>query len=411
MRKAFPFQPFETALRSIVEPITCQIMKQHLSYLLSGLIGGLVVLAGFWMTHSEPTPCAQDSTAVRLVSNVHVPPNLTGATFDFREAAARAMPAVVHIAAKESPHEAERKGEDPWSQFFGDDLFFRNPFLDFRPREGTGSGVIYTSDGYIVTNNHVVEHADILQVTTFDNKRFKARLVGTYPESDLAVLKIDAQNLPTLEFADSDEAQVGQWVLAIGNPLNLTSTVTAGIISARGRDIDIIRDRQGAAIESFIQTDAAVNPGNSGGALVDADGRLLGINTAIATRTGFFQGYSFAIPINVVRNIVDEIIENGSFRRGFLGIEIAEITPEDVEDLGLSVTQGVLVVRLTEGGAAQYAGVLPNDVIVGINGKKVKSPPELLEHLGSTKAGDAVTLKINRQGTLLDIPVVLKPAE
>lgn len=225
----------------------------------------------------------------------------------------------------------------------------------------------------------------------------------------MAVLKINGKNLPTLRIADSDAAKIGEWVLAVGNPLELESTVTAGIISARGRDINIIR--KNTAIESFIQTDAAVNPGNSGGALVDAYGRLLGINTAIATRTGFYQGYSFAIPVNLVTKIVDEIIENGSYERGFLGINIADLDEDDVQSLGLENGQGVLVAGVVDGGAAQYAGILPNDVIVEVDQKKVKASPELLEVVGGLRVGDSVTLTINRSGELLTIPVRLKSAD
>jgi S1-C subfamily serine protease len=245
-------------------------------------------------------------------------------------------------------------------------------------------------------------------VTTSDNRTYPATVVGAYPEGDLAVLKIEATGLPTLPLADSDEAKIGEWVLAVGNPLDLTSTVTAGIISAKGRDLNIIRGK--APIESFIQTDAAVNPGNSGGALVDAQGRLLGINTAIATQTGFFEGYSFAIPVKLVARIVDDIIQNGSYERGFLGINIADLDNESANDLGLSISQGVLVESLVDGGAAQYAGLLPNDVIVKANGKAVKTTPDLMEIIGRSKAGETVSLVVNRSGKLKDIDVRLKAA-
>lgn len=378
------------------------------------MIGGVITLGGFFLINkAQPATANADySEFVKKVSNV----NLKAGTgfnvpFDFTEAAANAMPAVVHISAKESQKVAEqkRKQSDPWSRFFGDDSFLDNPFFNFNlPKQGTGSGVIYTQDGYIITNNHVVEFADEIEVTTIENKKFNAKIIGTYPDGDLAVLKIEAKNLPTLRIADSDQARIGEWVLAVGNPLNLNSTVTAGIISAKGRDINIIKGK--SPIESFIQTDAAVNPGNSGGALVDVYGRLLGINTAIATQTGFFEGYSFAIPVNLVTKIVDDIITNGAYERGFLGINIADLDNETAKELNLDITQGVLVESLVDGGAAQFAGVLPNDVIVEVNNKAVKSTPDLLEIIGGAKVGETVNLTVNRKGRLEKIPVRLKSA-
>ncbi|MFT4971140.1 MAG: serine protease Do [Paraglaciecola sp.] len=385
-------------------------MKKVISYIVAGMMGGFITLGGSQLLQSNTSLEKQKISLSKEVNNINKAPVVNNTPFDFKEAANIAMPAVVHIHAKQVQKKVsnQQRSNDPWEQLFGGDLFFGSPFGNQMPKEGTGSGVIYTADGYIVTNNHVVEFADEIEVTTYDNKKFSASKVGTYPQSDLAVLKIEATNLPVLQFADSEKAMIGEWVLAVGNPLELKSTVTAGIISAKGRDIDIIQDNEGAAIESFIQTDAAVNPGNSGGALVDVQGRLLGINTAIATRTGFFQGYSFAIPVNVVTNIVDDIIENGSYERGFLGINIAEMTSEDATELGLNISQGVLVDNVTNGGAAQYAGVLPNDVIVGANQQRVRSMPELLEIVGSAKVGDVVDLEINRYGKIIDLPVRLK---
>lgn len=384
-------------------------MKQFLFLLLAGVLGGLVTLAGTQWSHKNQA-FAEAPSYARAVNLVNVKPQPFNVPFDFTDAAQKAMPAVVHISAKEGQASVRNQVQnDPIFRFFGEDLFFGSPYP--MPKEATGSGVIYTSDGYIITNNHVVEFADEIEVTTFDNRKYPAKKVGTYPASDLAVLKIEANGLPTLRPANSDQAQVGEWVLAVGNPLNLTSTVTAGIISAKGRDIGIIQSNEELPIESFIQTDAAVNPGNSGGALVDINGNLLGINTAIATKTGFYQGYSFAIPINIVTNIADEIIENGRFERGVLGINIAELTKEDIDELGLDVTQGVLVDSVVDGGAAQFAGVLPNDVIIEANHKKIRSTPDLLEVLGSARVGDVVHLKVDRFGKILDISATLKAAK
>lgn len=385
-------------------------MKQVFQFVIAGMIGGIITLGGFLAfqrgTMAE-TATVQGQYA-KQVNNVNVGPTLN-VPFDFTSAAAQATKAVVHISAKESEKKARtNRQQQPWPNIFEDDSFLRSPFFNFyQPKQGTGSGVIYSEDGYIITNNHVVEFADEVEVTTYDNKTFKATIVGTYPDGDLAVLKIDAKGLNTLQLANSDDAKIGEWVLAVGNPLELNSTVTAGIISAKGRDINIIKGK--APIESFIQTDAAVNPGNSGGALVDASGRLLGINTAIATQTGFFEGYSFAIPINLAVGIVNDIIENGSYQRGYLGINIADLDNEAADELGLDISQGVLVESLVDGGAAQYAGMLPNDVIVQANGKSVKTSADLLEVVGGSKAGETVSLVVNRNGKRENISVRLKP--
>lgn len=371
----------------------------------------MFTLGGYFAVQdNQPISATSTGQFAKQVNNVNVGPSLN-VPFDFTEAAAVATPAVVHISAKESEKKARENRQSqrnqPWPNIFEGDSFFGNPFFNYnQPKQGTGSGVIYTENGYIITNNHVVEFADEVEVTTNDNKTYKATIVGTYPDGDLAVLKIDAKNLPTMRLANSDEAKIGEWVLAVGNPLELNSTVTAGIISAKGRDINIIKGK--APIESFIQTDAAVNPGNSGGALVDANGSLLGINTAIATQTGFFAGYSFAIPINLAKGIVDDIIENGTYQRGFLGINIMDLDNQTMNKLGLNISQGVLVESLVDGGAAQYAGILPNDVIVQANGKNVKSSADLLEAVGGSKAGETVSLVLNRGGKQENINVRLK---
>jgi serine protease Do len=379
-------------------------MKQIVSLMLAGLVGGLFAFG--LITYFGPENPGSDPIAypIERTKQVNVAPNLPDATIDFRTAAQKAMPAVVHINARESKEKAMNRGQqqDPFFRFFGE-----TPFGDlYAPREGTGSGVIYTEDGYIITNNHVIEFADEIEVTLFDNRKFKAKVVGTYPKTDLAVLKIEAAELPTLEIGDSDQAEIGEWVLAVGNPLNLTSTVTAGIVSAKGRDINII---QGAdAIESFIQTDAAVNPGNSGGALVDAQGRLLGINTAISTQTGYFQGYSFAIPVNIVTKIADDIIEYGSFQRAFLGVRITPLDASYAKELGVKITQGVVIESVEDGSSAQYAGLLPRDIIVGVDGREVKSIPELQEVVGRARVGDTMTLTIIRDEQEQEFPVALR---
>jgi S1-C subfamily serine protease len=275
-------------------------------------------------------------------------------------------------------------------------------------RKGAGSGVIISKDGYILTNNHVVDFADEVSVKMVDGKDYNATIVGRDPSTDLAVLKINANNLPILEYADSDKARVGEWVLAVGNPYEyLTSTVTAGIISAKGRDLNIIQGSK--TIEQFIQTDAAINPGNSGGALVDAYGKLLGINTAIASQTGNYAGYSFAIPVNLAIRIANDIIKNGGdIERTSLGVEVFVLDEDLAKEHGLSINEGLLVDAVGENSAAQYAGVRPNDVLVEIDGKKLKTFDDLKQRIDLAQVGDSVQLKVFRNGKYLDIPVRLK---
>ncbi len=377
----------------------------------AGMIGGLITFSAVqYFPNNTPTPNIQ---APNYAQAVNLPAGNANITLpNFTEGARKAMPAVVHITAAESAELAQQRRQnrpkDQFRHFFGDDFSFGNPFGGGQQlKKGSGSGVIISDDGYIVTNNHVVEFADEVMVTLYDNHEYQATVVGTDPTTDLAVLKIEASGLPVLRNADSDNAEVGQWVLAVGNPFDLTSTVTAGIISAKGRNISIISNRQDA-IEAFIQTDAAVNPGNSGGALVDAEGRLLGINTAIATQTGSFAGYSFAIPVNMVTRIANDIIEFGSYQRGYLGINISDLDNDRANELGLDITQGVIVERTIEGSAAEYAGILPNDVIVGVAGRPIKTVPELQELVGRAKVDDVVELTVNREGQTQQIPVKLR---
>lgn len=386
-------------------------MKQIFSLIFAGIIGGMITLGGFHLLMEQsPTTEINTTTYGKKVNqtNINKRAGSISAPFDFVGAAQTAKQSVVHIRAAESTTlAAERRQKerqnDPFSDFFGSDFF--SPFAP-RAKEGTGSGVIYSKDGYIVTNNHVVGFADEVEVTLHDNRVYSAKIVGTYPQADLAVVKIEGDDLPTLQHADSDAARVGEWVLAVGNPLELNSTVTAGIISAKGRNLDIIREQD--RIESFIQTDAVVNPGNSGGALVDAQGSLLGINTAIKTQTGFYAGYSFAIPVNLMEKIVDDIIQHGSYQRVFLGINIFDMDSDYAAENGLNITQGVVIDELVNGGSAQYAGLLPGDVIMSVNQREVRNVPELQEAVGSAKVGETLYLTINRAGKTKEIPVYLK---
>ena len=381
-------------------------MKQIFSLVIAGIIGGMVTLGGVYFFSSSPSTVQTTPSPVKMANYINTKPsNLsTAAPFDFKDAAALAMPAVVHISASKTQQTSQRDNDsvNPFEFFFGDG----NPFGG-GPQKGSGSGVIYTSDGYIITNNHVVDFADKIEVTLNDNRKFDAKVIGTYKKSDLAVLKIEANGLETLDLADSDQAEVGEWVLAVGNPFDLTSTVTAGIISAKGRGLRLLEGRD--AIEAFIQTDAAVNPGNSGGALVSADGQLLGINTAIKSQTGVFSGYSFAIPSNLVKRIADDIIEFGSYQRAYLGVTIFPLDSEAAEELGVKLTQGVVIDELQDGGSAQYAGLLPKDIIVAINGKEIKSVPELQEIIGRSQVDEVISVTVNRQGKYEEIPVRMRP--
>lgn len=379
-------------------------MKNFLSFIFAGIIGGLIAFGGIQLTNNSDQP-AQPGFAKQV--NFTNQSSAAAGSFpaNFTEAARKAMPVVVHIKATAARKSASRDEQrmDPFGGFFGEDFFGGR---GRGPQMGSGSGVIISPDGYIVTNNHVVSFADELEVTTYDNRVFKGKVIGTDPGTDLAVIKIEENNLPTLQYANSDQAQVGEWVLAVGNPFDLTSTVTAGIISAKGRNINIIREEN--RIEAFIQTDAAVNPGNSGGALVDDKGRLLGINTAIATQTGSYAGYSFAIPVNMMNKIVNDIIKFGSYQRAYLGISINEMNAELSDELGIDISQGVFVEGLANGGAAEYAGILPRDIITAVNSRPIRTVPELQEVVGTAKVGDVLNVTVNRKGKVQDIPVKLK---
>ena len=296
----------------------------------------------------------------------------------------------------------------------GNEFFHYFPDFKFKmPEEeqsqGAGSGVIVNSDGYILTNNHVVQDADEngIEVVLSDTRRFKAKLVGTDPLTDIGVIKIDMNNLPVAMLGNSDELQVGQWSIAIGNPLALTSTVTAGIISYLGRNIQIIGDNYG--VENFIQTDAAINPGNSGGALINIYGEVIGINTAIATTNARYQGYGFAIPINLAKTVADDLIQHGKVERGYIGVSISAVDATVAKAAGLEKAEGVLVQDLVEGGAAKDAGIKEGDIILSVDGKSVKAPNELQTLIAGKHPGEKVILHIWRDRKTMEKSVKLKP--
>ncbi|MEO0042431.1 MAG: hypothetical protein RL329_1879 [Bacteroidota bacterium] len=399
-------------------------MKNIVQLILAGAVGGAITLGGVRLMTTTNHPSAQNTSSLAKFTSFGSMPAI-----DLSSAASNASPTVVYIEAAESKASAQKRMEqsyenDPWAQFFG--FRFQQP-----QKKGTGSGVIVSEDGYIVTNNHVIDFADEVKVTLTDERSFMAKVVGTDPRTDLAVLKISGSNFPFVKKGDSDGLKVGEWVLAIGNPYQLRTTVTAGIVSAKGKKLGV--NEQRGAVEDFIQTDAVVNPGNSGGALVDANGRLVGINTAIQTHTGSYEGYSFAIPVNMMTKVVDDIIKFGKVKRSevaapsqtngnnnnglaagrpMLGIEMVQdqYFAEVVKERELNATQGVIVEKVANGGSAQYAGILPNDVIVEVNGKSILSTKDLREQVAKSKLGDVLTMTVNRDGKIQKVPVTLRTA-
>lgn len=387
---------------------------------MTAVLGGAVALAGYYFLAKKTSVLASDPF-VHQASWKGQPVNTLATGIDFRNAADKARASVVLIQGQASDQLVNEKRKqqndnNPMNQFFrnfmDDDMgsLFSFPFGGFNIPPGTGSGVIISPDGYIVTNNHVVDDYDIIDVTLFNDKKYNAQVIGKDPSTDLAVIRIDAQNLPVAMIGNSDEAQVGDWVLAIGNPYDkLRSTVTAGIISAKGRDIDILQgDDNGRTIEEFIQTDAAVNPGNSGGALVDAEGNLIGINTAIYSQTGSYVGYSFAIPSNLMQKVAAGLIKNGNVARVSLGVSMYEVNDEIAQELSLGVKSGLLVEQVEDRSSAQYAGILPNDVIVEVEGQKMKSFDDLKGFLDKAKSGDVINVKVWREGEVKSLDVRLK---
>ncbi len=324
---------------------------------------------------------------------------------DFTRAAEKTVNAVVGVKSTQQVQRSEMGTGDP---FF--DLFFgyRGPQQQQpKAKEGYGSGVIISSDGYIVTNNHVIDNADLLTVTLNDKRQFEATLIGTDPATDIALLKIDGTDLPTVTFGASDDLKIGEWVLAVGNPFMLNSTVTAGIVSAKGRALGMHNGGK-LGIESFIQTDAAVNPGNSGGALVNTAGELVGINTAIYSQTGNYAGYSFAVPSSIVSKVVTDLKQYGTVQRAVLGIVISDLNAELVKEQGLSVSEGVYIQEVSEKGAAQDAGIKKGDIIVAINNIDVKNMAQLQEQLARFRPGDTISLTYIRNGEKNKVSVVLR---
>lgn len=333
------------------------------------------------------------------------------AAFNFRYAAKKATPGVVHIKSVISVT-IQQEVPDFFRDFFNDDFWQRY----FPPRGntpqlqmGSASGVIVSEDGFIVTNNHVVAAADSIEVVLHDQRNYKARIIGTDPATDLALLKIDENDLSFIEFGNSDSVEVGDLVLAVGNPFNLASTVTAGIVSAKARNINILTDK--SAVESYIQTDAAVNRGNSGGALVDIDGKLVGINAAIATPTGAYAGYAFAIPVEIVKKTINDLLKYGKVLRGFLGVVISDLNGDKAKNLGIRYTNGVVVDSLQQNGAAVRAGIKVKDIIIKVNDRQVETATQLREIIARYQPGEKVQVTVIREGKEKIISVILMPAQ
>ena len=380
-------------------------MKKYSQY----LIGGLCVLS-----------IAFSAGSFMKVNAAAASPTMPAQPVDLTFAAEKALPAVVHIRyVQNSKVQTVEVQSDPFSDFFDD--FFGSPGrgnggtqkrqVQTPKREATGSGVIISADGYIVTNNHVVEGADQLTVTLNDNREFSARIIGTDKSTDLALIKIDGKNLPTLPIGDSDKLKVGEWVLAVGNPFNLNSTVTAGIVSAKARTLG------GNPIESFIQTDAAINQGNSGGALVNTQGELVGINAMLYSQTGSYSGYGFAIPTTIMNKVVADIKQYGSVQRAVMGIKGGDVRvyldmeKEKGKEHDLGTNDGIYVDSVEDGGAGSAVGLKSGDVIVAADGRKLTKMAELQELLSGKKPGDKITITYLRNKKKTTATATLKNAQ
>jgi serine protease Do len=359
-----------------------------------GIIGSLITInyAGGSLAYTSIQERQKSQlTNYSTGSSTDVPKEL-----NFLSASRKVTPGVVHIRTS-----------------YGSGEFSLNPlqrYLD-SPARSSGSGVIVSDDGYIVTNHHVIDEATNIEVVMNNNQHFYAKVIGSDPSTDLALLKIKAKDLPFVRYGDSDKLGPGEWVLAVGNPFDLNSTVTAGIVSAKARNIGILRDRNNLQVEAFIQTDAAVNPGNSGGALVNLQGELVGINTAIATSSGSYQGYSFAIPVSLVRKVMDDLLEFGNVQRGLLGIQIENVTAQISEELGLPVSQGVLVNRVNPESAAQEAGIVAGDVVLAIDGQDITSVSELQELVARKRPGKGISVTFLHEGQRKNVNTLLRNYE
>lgn len=371
-------------------------MSNTWKYLGAGVLGGMIPFAFGTILHSvNYTSLSDEVIDGNRVAHAVSYSGIPAGTENFIEASENTINSVVHVTTKVVRTTVQR---DPFYEFFYGPGTGNREYKQYGA--GSGSGVIVSSEGYIVTNNHVIEDASEIEVILNDNSTYTATIIGADPSTDIAVLKIEATGLTPIPLGNSDELHVGEWVLAVGNPFNLTSTVTAGIVSAKARNINLLSDKtrtNTVPIESFIQTDAAVNPGNSGGALVNTRGELVGINTAIASQTGSYAGYSFAVPVNLVSKVMRDLIDFGIVQRGYLGVQIADINQELKEKYSLPSTKGVFISGVTEDGGSDKAGIKANSVITKIGTKDVNSVAELQEEIGKRRPGDKVSLTIRTE--------------
>lgn len=403
-------------------------MKKIGLTLLTAVIGGAIAVGGYKLFENKQLESMsfEERQNVYYANNPSPLEDMMSSTGnpDFTQAAAAVSPGVVHIKVTMTARGSQRRGGsspfDMFEEFFG---LPQQRRAQPRQAQASGSGVILTPDGYIVTNNHVVEDADKIEVQLTDKRTFEAKVIGKDPNTDLALIKVNASNLPIVKMGNSDNVQIGEWVLAVGYPLSLQSTVTAGIVSAKGRQIGILGEPQqrrfrneeeaviNTAIESFIQTDAVINKGNSGGALVNARGELIGINSAIASPTGVYAGYGFAIPINLAKKILDDFKEFGSVKRGFVGITFNEINETLRKEKGIDDINGLYVQDVVKDGGADAAGIKAGDVITKIDGRTIYSSSDLQERVARLRPGDKVKLTYKRNGKESEVSVTLKGEE
>lgn len=406
-------------------------MKKIGVTLLTAVFGGAVAIGGYKLFETKQF----ENMTLEEQQKVYYAKNEAGEMLsstgnpDFTQAAAAVSPGVVHIKVTMTTRGSQSGGGsgspfDMFEEFFGAPQQQQRRQAQPRQAQASGSGVILTQDGYIVTNNHVVENADKIEVQLTDKRTYEAKVIGRDPNTDLALLKVNATNLPIVKMGDSDNVQIGEWVLAVGYPLSLQSTVTAGIVSAKGRQIGILGDSQqqqrgfgneelpiNTGIESFIQTDAVINKGNSGGALVNARGELIGINSAIASPTGVYAGYGFAIPINLAKKILDDFKEFGSVKRGFIGVTFTEMNEALRTEKGIKDVNGLYVQNTVKGGAAEAAGIKGGDIITKIGSKTITSSSDLQERVARMRPGDKVNLTYKRDGKEKEVTVTLKGEE
>ncbi|GAB4343520.1 MAG: trypsin-like peptidase domain-containing protein [Flammeovirgaceae bacterium] len=376
------------------------------------VLGGIVALLGFELlqekTQQNEAGFQNFTFSKNIITDTTEVKTSVPVGLNFSKAAEKVIPTVVHVHTifKGAASDYGKSSlEELFKDFFGDGY---GDNKQFSPRASSGSGVIISENGYIATNYHVIEEAIKIEVVLEDKRRFEAKVIGTDPTTDLALLKIEQNELPFVTFGDSDKLKIGQWVLAIGNPFDLTSTVTAGIVSAKARNINLLSARDNFSIESFIQTDAAVNPGNSGGALVDLDGRLVGINTAIATMTGSYSGYSFAVPAGLVQKVMDDLVNYGEVQRALMGVSIIEVDAKLAEQQDLEKIEGVFVTGLAPQGGAKEAGIHVGDVIVSVNDMPVNNTSELQERIARNRPGDKVRVDVKRKDKKIKFIVKLK---